>query len=300
MGSPDGAATALTNIGDMRMALGGISGARSAYQESLETFRKNGENSKAAYPLVGLGDTYAASGDFTNAKKSYEEALGLSREVGEKHEMAVALANLGSALAQQSDLKGAREKYQETIRLRNEIGEKSGAAEITLLLANLAIDEGHPSEGEASARSALAEFRAAKMPELELSAHAILAQALLDQGKISQAAKEVAAGKPLAAKTQQRLTRLQFEIASAQVQAASRKPSDLQASTVALNAVIQETERIGLLSHLFEARLALGNIEMKYGSRAGGRARLAALQKDGTASGFMLIANRAAQALGQS
>jgi hypothetical protein len=30
------------------------------------------------------------------------------------------------------------------------------------------------------------------------------------------------------------------------------------------------------------------------------RARLAAVQKDGTASGFMLIANRAAQALGQS
>jgi hypothetical protein len=39
---------------------------------------------------------------------------------------------------------------------------------------------------------------------------------------------------------------------------------------------------------------------MKYGSRADGRARLAAVQKDGTASGFMLMANRAAQALGQS
>ena len=76
--------------------MGEIAGARSAYQESLETFRKNGENSKSAYPLVGMGDVYAASGDFANAKKSYEEALQISRETGEKHESVVALATLGS------------------------------------------------------------------------------------------------------------------------------------------------------------------------------------------------------------
>ena len=63
------------------MALGEIAGARSAYQESLETFRKNGENSKAAYPLVGMGDVYAASGDFANAKKSYEDR---SRSAGKQ------------------------------------------------------------------------------------------------------------------------------------------------------------------------------------------------------------------------
>ncbi len=205
----------------MRMALGEIASAKSAYQESLETFRKNGEKSKAAYPLVGMGDVYAASGDFANAKKSYDEALSISNESGEKHESAVAMANLGTVLMQQGDLTGARAKYQKAIDLRNEIGEKSGAAEISLQLANLALEEGRASEGEALARKALELIRAAKIPELQISAHAILADALLAQGKLDAARHEIAAGKPLAAKTQQRLVRMQFEIAAAEVQAAS-------------------------------------------------------------------------------
>jgi tetratricopeptide (TPR) repeat protein len=177
------------------MALGKIAGARRAYQESLETFRKNGENSKSAYPRVGMGDVYAASGDFADAKKSYEEALQISREAGEKQESAVALANLGSLLMQQGDLTGACENYQEAMKLRNEIGEKSGAAEISLLLASWSIEEEHPSEGEALGRKALEEFRAAKMSELQISAHAILAQALLAQGELNLAQKEIAMGK---------------------------------------------------------------------------------------------------------
>lgn len=300
IGSPSNAAIALNNLGDMRMALGDIAGAKNAYRKSLEIFRKNDERSKSAYPLVGLGDVYAASGDFATAKKSYEESLAINREAGEKHETAVALASLGAALMQQGDLAGALEKIREALNLRNEIGEKSGSAEVTLLLANLSIEEGHPSAGEASARQALATFRAAKMPELEIQAHATLAQTLLAQGKLSQARQEIGQGKPLAAKTQQRLVRLRFEIVAAQVQAASGRASDLQAARSALDAMIRETEKIQMLSDLFEARFARGDIEMKYGNRADGRTRLAAVEKDAASSGFALIARKAAQAANQS
>jgi len=297
MGSPDGVATALTNIGDTRMALGEIGGARSAYQESLETFRKNGENSKSAYPLVGMGDVYAASGEFAKAKKSYEESLQISRETGEKHESAVALANLGSLSMQQGDLIAAQQNYQESIKLRNEIGEKSGAAEVSLLLASLSIEEANPSEGEALARKALEEFRAAKISESQISAHAILAQALLAQGKLNLAQKEIALGKPLAAKTEQRVLRSQFEIAAAEVLAASGKPANLQAATASLKAVMQEAEKKGILGVLYEARLALGKAEMKHGNKEDGRARLAEVERDASASGFVLIRRKAATAL---
>jgi hypothetical protein len=111
---------------------------------------------------------------------------------------------------------------------------------------------------ESSAREALATFRATKMPELEIQARAILAQALLAQEKVNLAQKEIAQGRALAAKTQQRLIRLRFEIAAAQVQAASGKPSDLQAARNTLEAVIHETERMQALSDLFEARFAQG------------------------------------------
>ncbi len=293
IGSLSGAATALTNIGDMRMALGDIDGARNVYQESLETFRKNGEMSKAAYPLVGVGDVYAASGDFANAKKSYEESLALSQEAGEKHESAVALANLGSVLMQQGDLAGARAKYQEVINLRNEIGEKSGAAEISLQLANLAIEEGRPSEAETLAHKALEEFRAARMPEMQLSAHAILAESFLAQGKPSAALREIALGKPLADKTQQRLVQLQFEIAAAEVQASSGKVADFQSASAALNRVIGEAEKSGILTTLYEARIALGKAELKHGKKAAGQARLAAVERDATAKGFFLLSRKA-------
>ncbi len=300
IGSPSNAAIALNNLGDMRMAVGDIAGAKSAYQEAFETFRNNDERSKSAYPLVGLGDVYAASGDFANAKKSYAESLAISRQGAEKHETAVALASLGAALMQQGELAGAREKIREALTLRNEIGENSGLAEVTLLLANLSIEEGHPPAGEASAREALATFRAAKMPELEIQAHAILAQTLLAQEKLSQARQEIAQGKPLAAKTQQRLVRLRFEIVAAQVLAASGKPSDLQAARSALDAMIRETEKIQMLSDLFAARFARGDIEIKYGNQADGQIRLAAVGKEAASSGFVLNTKKAARAGNQS
>ena len=296
IGSPSNVAIALNNLGDMRMALADLAGAKSAYQESFETFSKNGERSKSAYPLVGLGDVYAASGEFAKAKKSYEESLAISREAGEKHETAVALASLGAAFMQQGDLPGARDKIREAINLRNEIGEKSGSAEVALLLANLSIEEGHPSAGEATARDALATFRAAKMPELELQAHAILAEALLEQGKAGPARQEIAQGNALAARTQQRRLQLQFEIAAARVLGASGRPSDVQAARSSLDSVIRETEKLRILSDLFDARFALGEMELKYGNRADGQARLSGVEKDATSSGFLLVAKKAAQA----
>ena len=45
-----------------------------------------------------------------------------------------------------------------------------------------------------------------------------------------------------------------------------------------------------------EARLAMGEVEMKSGMRTAGRARLAALQRDATTEGFLLLARKAAAA----
>jgi tetratricopeptide (TPR) repeat protein len=235
-----------------------------------------------------MGDVYAASGNFADAKKSYDEALSISNESGEKHESAVAMANLGTVLMQQGDLTGARAKYQKAIDLRNEIGEKSGAAEISLQLASLALEEGRASEGKA-----LEEIRAAKIPELQISAHAILADALLAQGKLDAARKEIAAGKPLAEKTQQRLVRMQFEIAAAEVQTGSKKPADLQAATTTLNRVIGEAERSGVLATAYEARIVLGKTQIKYGNKEEGKSVLAAVQKDAAEKGFVLMSRKA-------
>jgi len=236
-----------------------------------------------------MGDVYAASGDFANARKSYEDALALSRQAGEKHESSVALADLGSLAMQQGDLSAAREKYQEAIKLRESIGEKSGAAEISVLLASLAIEEGRPAEGETLARRALDEFRIAKAAESQIPSHAVLAQALLAQGKSGAAGQEITLGRPLAAKTQQTLLRLQFEIAAAEVRAGV----DLQSARTALDGVVLEAEKRGIHGMVYEARLALGKAEMKYGNQAEGLASLAVVEKEAASSGFVLWARKA-------
>ena len=57
-----------------------------------------------------------------------------------------------------------------------------------------------------------------------------------------------------------------------------------------------EATKAGLVRLQFEARLALGEIELKSGASAAGRARLSALAAEATAKGFGLIARKAAAA----
>ena len=49
-----------------------------------------------------------------------------------------------------------------------------------------------------------------------------------------------------------------------------------------------EAEKRGIRGMVYEARLALGKAEMKYGKQAEGRARLAGVEKDAASSGFVL------------
>jgi hypothetical protein len=51
---------------------------------------------------------------------------------------------------------------------------------------------------------------------------------------------------------------------------------------------------------LYEARLALGEIEIKSADRAVGQSYLEALQKDASGQGFQLIARKASAVLGQA
>ena len=93
------------------------------------------------------------------------------------------------------------------------------------------------------------------------------------------ARKEIETHKLLAAKTQQRMVRLQFEIVAAEVQAASGKPADLEGAMASLNAVKREAEQSGIRSLLYEANLASAKAEMKYGNKLEGQTRLADLEK---------------------
>ena len=78
------------------------------------------------------------------------------------------------------------------------------------------------------------------------------------------------------------------------VQAASGQASDLGHASESLEAVLAEALKTRMIPQQFEARLALGEIELKSGKTPKGRARLVALEKDANDKGFLLIARKAA------
>jgi hypothetical protein len=76
----------------------------------------------------------------------------------------------------------------------------------------------------------------------------------------------------------------------ARVQAASPQGSDRAQVIGVFEAVVAEAAKARMLHDELEARLALGEIEMKSGKTHEGRARLVTLERDATAQGFGLIA----------
>ena len=71
----------------------------------------------------------------------------------------------------------------------------------------------------------------------------------------------------------------------------------MAAATERLEAVHREALKIGAVGLEFDARLALGEIDLRSGRSASGRARLAALERDARAKGFGFVATRAGAAV---
>jgi tetratricopeptide (TPR) repeat protein len=247
-----------------------------------------------------LATVLAASGEFAQAEKNYQEGLELSKEAGEKHELAVAASGLGDLHLQQGDFTAAREHYETAQNARKELGEKEAIAESQLQLATLAIEEGHSADGLASARQALAEFQAEKMTAQQLWAYAVISRGYLLQGKLAEAQKSISQGSVVAKHTQQRDVQLQFQIASARVQATNGKRPAMEGALRALESVAEEAQRAGFTALEYEAALGLGEIQTRSGKDAEGRARLTNLQKDASSRGFLLISQKAGKALGKS
>jgi tetratricopeptide (TPR) repeat protein len=217
----------------------------------------------------------------------------LARETEEKSAVAEVLVSIGNVREAQGDLAAAAKSYEEALALRKEIGEKGGVADSRLTLASLSIEEGHPADAESPARDAAQEFHREQSAIAEESALAVLARSLLLQGKTYAAAKTIQRAQKLAAKSEEHAARTAIAILAARVDAASGAPAAAEES---LNSTLSESVALGDVPTQLEARLALGELEMRTGKLDAGRARLAPLEKEAAAKGFLLISRKAASA----
>ena len=83
----------------------------------------------------------------------------IARKIEDKNATAYVLSGMGDVALDRGDLTLARKRYEEALALRSQAGEKQTAAESRVSLAKLAIEEGHASDAEASARASKEQFQ---------------------------------------------------------------------------------------------------------------------------------------------
>ncbi len=282
------------NLGNLLNSTGELSAAKETLNRAVAMTRELGNKDLEETDLTNLADTIASEGDLAGARRLLDDAQPLLSETGDKGDLANARISEGTLLLARDDIAAAQAKYEDAIRISNQIGAKDLVAAATFLLAEVDIEEGHPDKAESACRQSIAEFQSEKDPQNELAARAILARALLEQGKIADAQKEVDAARASTAQTQNLNSRLKMEMATARVRYASGNATE--ANRILTNA-LGEASKSGFLNYQFEARLLLGENEMKSGKTQAGRSHLLVLQKEASAKGFKLLAQKTAKLL---
>jgi tetratricopeptide (TPR) repeat protein len=135
----------------------------------------------------------------------------------------------------------------------------------------------------------MVEFEKSSSTASDAWAQALLARNLLGAGNLVEA--QSAAQKAMALSRQSTVRRYGFEavLADARVKA---KLGKLAEAREELESMITSARRFGHRPYEYQARLALGEIELWSGS-ASAVARLTALERDARAQGFLLVANQA-------
>jgi len=287
-GDRSGEAYALDNLGVALRKRGDLAGARTRHEESLRIRREIGQKIGEVASLNNLGTVLLEQGELAVARRNFQQSLQLCQETGARSASAYALFGLGEVLARGGDLAGAKKQHEAALQLREALGEKGTAAESRLALAGLLLETGQAEAGERLAMAAAEELARQGTADTQALALATAAQAAAARGDLAGARRTIDRAATLLGAHQDLRARLLVEIRAARLGRGPRPETALQQ-------VIEQAGKAGLLAPQLEARLALGEIEIERGQGAAGRERLATLAQEAGGLGYKLIAQKAAR-----
>ena len=299
-GNDESTSIALANLGDVLNARGELRSAGDKYDESMAIARNTGDATAQGFDLIGQSQVLYAQGDLSGAIKQLDQAAPLAQKSGNKILSGMIMSSRGDIFLAQGELGTARKSYEAAVSAFQDAGARRNTTEAQVALARLTVEEGHPGDAEAPLRHATDEFAAEKNTGDETSARASLAEALVATGLapvVAEAQKNVNTGVGYVGSLQDPRPRLEITIAAARV--ANAMGGSAQALKT-LNGALTDAERDGLIPYQFEIRLALAETQLKLGKSGQARFQLAALEKDATAKGFLLIARKAHAASGRN
>jgi len=144
-------------------------------------------------------------------------------------------------------------------------------------------------------RSAIAQFEKERNDPDESNAYTLLSRALLMQGRLDEARKAVQRGDQLSLTSANPALKLFAEMQMARLEMAENGPANSAASFRRLQSVISTANRLGYYKLECEARLALGELELKTNSQMGEK-HLKMLAAETRDRGLELLARHAEQA----
>lgn len=284
--------TAMENIADVLFLRGNLPDADKLYQEALRTAASVGISDP--YLLYRLAELDLTRGRVQDARRLAQQSVDAYQGVqGSYQYLTAAMLDLGKVLEAQGDLAGAQSQFEQSLAIAQKIGASVNVAESQTELARLAIEEGHPEQAEAGLRGAIAEFEKEKSDPDSSSAYTLLSRALLMQGKLGEARTTAQRGAELSRTSSDPALKLPAEIQQTRVDAASAETDRKRlAAAGRLQAVIAAANRLGYYNIDCQARIALGDLQIKLNPSLG-RKQLTILATETRTRGLELLARQA-------
>ena len=230
-----------------------------------------------AMDLANLGSALLLRGNLDESARMLDQSLEICRRIDFREACGVTLSSQGDLLRWTGRLDLSKEKYVEALAIRNEMGAQIDAAETQLSMAELGIEAGSTADAENGIRQARETIRKQQLVDDEVWASQEIDQATVRGAKIQN--EEI---------------RLKLALAAASVLASSGGPVQQATARRDLETALKDARRYGFEGYQLEARLAVGQMEMKSNRAEAGRTSLLALEKDARQLGFLGIAKRAA------
>jgi len=337
VGNQMGAAHALNYIGSGLASQSDLEGARRAFERSLTVYKSINAEHDIASTLTLMAWVESSEGDLQEAKLTYDEAIGVFRKIHDRQGIGSTQEEMGLVIASQGDLEQAERIEQDALRIAQDAGDKvvqslansalgniavfrgdadrarrwfdaaraletqtgdaEGQAEIAYWLAWLDVMEGRLPRAEASARGLISQFRSFNEIPNEIQSTALLIKILVTEGKYAEAQREIDLIHPVASKAQCFEELLQLRTAHDQVEAGLGKAAEakLDLKTIEVLAL-----KKGFVLDSLEAKLALGEVNLKIHDAALGKAQLIQLERNARSRNFGQIARRTAAAREES
>ena len=278
-------------IGNVLADQGEIEQALRMQAEALAISREIGDREYTAFCLGALAETHLAAGDLETAYRGYQEALALSRSLRDAGGVARHEDDLATVLLAEGRLDEADHLFQGALAARLKAGEEDAAAQTRMSLARVRTEQGRPAEGLTLARQSAQDFTAMHQSGNTALALAAGALAELDLRQNAAAAADCERARAAIRNNRQNQPNLFVLLTQARVEAAAGHLAEARSFAEAARA---RAEKGHSLSSVLEARLVLGEIDLREPSRTGaGVRRLQALAREAKQKSFFLIARKA-------